>query len=166
MIWVRLLLLTSFLAQQTMCCCGAGCGAQNDLSEAACEFEVHQADQLAQKLEERTVISPCKHCHHASNLKEAQNNTSDYLVTADDAWHEAADSPHQHDHHLCVATHLFYIAATPVSAPKGIDFDGPYVTVLAGSEAIGRLTAWWTASNRARPHLSIPDRSALQVYTI
>jgi hypothetical protein len=163
MFWLRLIILAAFLAQQTVCCCGKGCGTSGAVAS-------EHADEQGESQHVHPVIATCGHkhcCQHQS--REIVHRLSKPPVIAEvtvaDGLHQAPDNHSSHDHHLCVATHLFFIETAPTTASEVLDIADQVFQVAFGMVLVQSLPNSLVAAN-VNDRCTVVDRTAMQVYVL
>jgi hypothetical protein len=163
MFWLRLIILAAFLAQQTVCCCGKGCGTSGAVAS-------EHADEQVESQHVHPVIATCGHKHCCQHQpREVVRRFAEPPVIAEvtiaDGVHQAPDSHSSHDHHLCVATHLFFIETAPTTASEVLDIADQVFQVAFGMVLVQSLSNSLVAAN-FNDRWILVDRSAMQVYVL
>lgn len=120
--FLTVLMATCLLAQQFVCC-AEGCGPCTSGSVSTLSPPSHGNSVIAQPIphshEHHTHSKACRH-HAAAPTQAGHSHHSSENRTGDAPQHPH-DGPH---HHLCVATHLFYVTAGSNSgwAPVEVSF--------------------------------------------
>ena len=148
---VSLVMLGVFAAQLFMCCC-SGMGK-------------HTCDQDHSAQEPVCAVADDHDEHHSHECHHEHSPTP----ASDDSDNDGCPCDHSHQHHFCIGTHIFFVAAprAEISQPV-VD----YCFVLGMFDLSFRVAmASLAAENRQAigsdsPLISCPQRSALCVYRI
>ena len=148
---VSLVMLVAFVVQHFVCCCtGAAshsCDHDHSLTEPVCAIE---------------------HSHDVHDSHECDQEPLPPSDT-DHSDHEGCPCDHQHPHHCCIGTHVFFVSAPRAELPASVlhhDFGfGSW-----DDSVRGWMTSLATASRNGvdsgPPLSSCPPRSALCVYRV
>jgi hypothetical protein len=165
MFCLRLLLLTAFLAQQLACCCGKGCGAP---SVAGVECDHQHETQPASCTHSSRGCAHGQHDEHESH--SVPQNVDEHAIEDDvetNGWGEAPENGGSHQHHLCVATHLFFIGSAPTTELASAAIDGLVLPAPCESIAVqGLSVALHAIVASSKDHGPLTDRAAIQVYLL
>lgn len=148
--WVSILMLAGFAAQHFMCCC-SGQGAD------VCDHGHSHSESIC-AIAESPIDAEC-HCGH----EHAAPTESDL------AEHENVPSDGSHGHHICVASHVFFVLTPRAAVPPSYACQHYFLLPVDSSlfaMMVSSTMAVHDGVDSGTPRAAQARRSALGVYRI